>query len=187
MGPFWLIRTRTIFTPLIGPAFQLPCPPAAWFTRARWTSVGPTQGILTGPRWLCTSLAIRGPAPALLSTPAQGSSDPASASLPSGYPGSWGQEGEAAPPKSCPARELHTTRLVVADQTGWHLSGTGFQTCLGRTMFDSGSLLSQILIDPIPVYEKKMATHSSVLAWRIPGRGEPGGLPSTGSHRVGHD
>ena len=35
--------------------------------------------------------------------------------------------------------------------------------------------------------EKDMATHSSVLAWRIPGTGEPGGLPSMGSHRVGHD
>ena len=32
-----------------------------------------------------------------------------------------------------------------------------------------------------------MATHSSVLAWRIPGTGEPGGLPSMKSHRVGHD
>jgi len=32
-----------------------------------------------------------------------------------------------------------------------------------------------------------MATHSSVLAWRIPGKGEPGGLLSVGSHRVGHD
>jgi len=32
-----------------------------------------------------------------------------------------------------------------------------------------------------------MATHSSVLAWRIPGTVEPGGLPSLGSHRVGHD
>ena len=32
-----------------------------------------------------------------------------------------------------------------------------------------------------------MATHSSVVAWRIPGTGEPGGLPSTGLHRVGHD
>ena len=32
-----------------------------------------------------------------------------------------------------------------------------------------------------------MATHSSVLAWRIPGTGEPGGLPSTRSHRVGHE
>ena len=35
--------------------------------------------------------------------------------------------------------------------------------------------------------EKAMAAHSSVLAWRIPGTGEPGGLPSLGSHRVGHD
>ena len=35
--------------------------------------------------------------------------------------------------------------------------------------------------------EKEMATHSSVLAWRIPGMGEPGELPSMGSHRVGHD
>ena len=35
--------------------------------------------------------------------------------------------------------------------------------------------------------EKEMATHSSVLAWSIPGMGEPGGLPSMGSHRVGHD
>ena len=35
--------------------------------------------------------------------------------------------------------------------------------------------------------EKEMATHSSVLAWRIPGTGERGGLPSMGSHRVGHD
>ena len=35
--------------------------------------------------------------------------------------------------------------------------------------------------------EREMATHSSVLAWRIPGTGKPGGLPSMGSHRVGHD
>ena len=35
--------------------------------------------------------------------------------------------------------------------------------------------------------EKEVATHSSVLAWRIPGTAEPGGLPSMGSHRVGHD
>ena len=35
--------------------------------------------------------------------------------------------------------------------------------------------------------EKEMATHSSVLAWRIPGAGEPGGLPSMGLHRVGYD
>ena len=38
--------------------------------------------------------------------------------------------------------------------------------------------------DPL---EEEMAPHSSVLAWRIPGTGEPGGLPSMESHRVGHD
>ena len=37
------------------------------------------------------------------------------------------------------------------------------------------------------VIVREMATHSSVLAWRIPGMGEPGGLPSMRSHRVGHD
>ena len=35
--------------------------------------------------------------------------------------------------------------------------------------------------------EKEMATHSSILAWRIPGTEKPGGLPSMGLHRVGHD
>ena len=39
----------------------------------------------------------------------------------------------------------------------------------------------------LPKMEKEMATHSSVLAWRIPGTVEPGGLPSLGSHRVKHD
>ena len=40
---------------------------------------------------------------------------------------------------------------------------------------------------PFHALEKEMATHSSVLAWRIPGMGEPGGLLSMGSYRVGHD
>ena len=39
----------------------------------------------------------------------------------------------------------------------------------------------------LPWIGEGMATHSTVLAWRIPGMGEPGGLPSMGSHRVGHD
>ena len=47
-------------------------------------------------------------------------------------------------------------------------------------------VLYLVLSTPDPL-EKEMATHSSVLAWRIPGSGEPGGLPSVGSHRVGHD
>ena len=40
---------------------------------------------------------------------------------------------------------------------------------------------------PFHALEKEMATHPSVLAWRIPGTEEAGGLPSVGSHRVGHD
>ena len=43
------------------------------------------------------------------------------------------------------------------------------------------------LIQSRNALEKEMATHSSVLAWRIPGTAEPGGLPSMGMHRVGHD
>ena len=46
-----------------------------------------------------------------------------------------------------------------------------------------GLIIGQCMYIP----EKAMATHSSVLAWRIPGTGEPDGLPSMGSHRVGHD
>ena len=52
-------------------------------------------------------------------------------------------------------------------------------------------LLSSFSLSAIRVVssalEKEMATHSSVLAWRIPDTGEPGGLLSMGSHRVGHD
>ena len=44
-----------------------------------------------------------------------------------------------------------------------------------------------ILATASDAMEKEMATHSSVLAWRIPGTGEPDGLPSMGSHRVGHN
>ena len=40
---------------------------------------------------------------------------------------------------------------------------------------------------PFHALEKEMATHSGTLAWRIPGTGEPGGLPSLGLHRVGHN
>ena len=56
-----------------------------------------------------------------------------------------------------------------------------------------GVAKSQTRLSDIPftfhfhALEKEMATHSSVLAWRIPGTGEPGELPSMGSHRVGHD
>ena len=56
-----------------------------------------------------------------------------------------------------------------------------------------GVTMSQTRLNDFPftfhfrALEKEMATHSSVLFWRIPGMGEPGGLLSMGSHRVGHD
>ena len=58
---------------------------------------------------------------------------------------------------------------------------------------DHGIAKSQTRLSNFPftfhfhALEKEMATHSSVLAWRIPGTGEPGGLPSVGLHRVGQD
>ena len=48
-------------------------------------------------------------------------------------------------------------------------------------------MLEEIIVENIPKMEKEMAPYSSVLAWRIPGTGEPVGLPYMGSHRVGHD
>ena len=53
------------------------------------------------------------------------------------------------------------------------------QTFVGKVMSLLFNMLSRL--------EKEIATHSSVLAWRIPGTGEPGGLSSLGLHRVGHD
>ena len=55
------------------------------------------------------------------------------------------------------------------------------QSFVGKVMSLLFDMLSRL------VMEKEMATHSSVLAWRIPGTAEPGGLPSVGLHRVGHD
>ena len=56
--------------------------------------------------------------------------------------------------------------------------------CMGKDLYPFCSLLYNFHFRAL---EKEMATHSSVLAWRIPGTGEPGGLPSVGLHRVGHD
>ena len=57
-------------------------------------------------------------------------------------------------------------------------------SCL-RNRFISAIFLNSTYIDSL--WEKEMATHSCILAWRIPGTGEPGGLSSMGSHRVRHD
>ena len=69
---------------------------------------------------------------------------------------------------------------LVMDREAWHAAIHGVaksQTRLSDFTFTFH----------FPALEKEMATHSSVLAWRIPGMGEPGGLLSMESHRVGHD
>ena len=99
----------------------------------------------------------------------------------------------------CPCRQSHISTSVMAlDGEG---NGTSLQySCLENPM-DRGAWWAAVhgvarsrtrLSDFTFTFhfhasEKEIATHSSVLAWRIPGTGEPGGLPSMGSHRVGHD
>ena len=69
---------------------------------------------------------------------------------------------------------------TVKDREAWHTAVHG--------VAEIGTLLSDFTFTfHFHALEKEMETHSSVLAWRIPGTGEPGGLPSMGSHRVGHD
>ena len=66
-------------------------------------------------------------------------------------------------------------------------SGSCLQLCLLVAIGSWTQLSDSTFTFHFHAVEKEMATHSSVLAWRIPGMGEPGGLPSMGSHRVGHD
>ena len=71
----------------------------------------------------------------------------------------------------------------------WRIPGTGraswaavYGVAQGRTQLSNFNFAFHF-----NALEKEMATHSSVLAWRIPGMAETGGLPSMGSHRVGHN
>ena len=69
---------------------------------------------------------------------------------------------------------------LVMDREAWHAAVHGVTKSQTRLKDFAFTFHFHAL-------EKEMATHSSVLAWRIPGTGEPGGLPSMGSHRVRHD
>ena len=95
----------------------------------------------------------------------------------------------------------HPAYLTYTQSTSGEGNGTLLQhSCLENPM-DGGAWWAAVhgvakswtrLIDftftfHFPAMEKEMATHPSILAWRIPGTGETRGLPSMGSHRVGHD
>ena len=89
-------------------------------------------------------------------------------------------------PKDCPCGEGNGTPLQYSclenpmDGGAWWAAVHGVAT--SRTWLSNFTFTFHF-----HALEEEMATHSSVLAWRIPGTGEPGGLPSMGSHRVGHD
>ena len=75
---------------------------------------------------------------------------------------------------------LSELRELVMDREAWCAAIHG--VAKSRTRLSNFTLTFHF-----PALEKEMATHSSVLAWRIPGTEEPGGLLSMGLHKVGHD
>ena len=79
-------------------------------------------------------------------------------------------------------RQWHPTPVLLPGKSHGRRSLVGLQS-IGLEESDT----TERLHFHFHALEKEMATHSSVLAWRIPGTGEPGGLPSMGSHRVRHD
>ena len=92
----------------------------------------------------------------------------------------WTAAYQAPPPMGFSRQEYWSGVLVGINQDSFTDGSVGKEST--HNAGDPGSIHGWE--DPL---EKEMTTHSSVLAWRIPGMGEPGGLLSMGSHRVGHD
>ena len=83
-------------------------------------------------------------------------------------------------------RQWHTTPVLLPGNSHGRRSLVGGLQVHGIT--EGWTQLSNFTFTfHFHALEKEMATHSSILAWRIPGKAEPGGLPSIGSHRVRHD
>ena len=91
---------------------------------------------------------------------------------------------------------IRLSNIYVGEGNGTPLQYSCLENPMDRGAWSAavyGVTKSQTRLRDFPItfrfhgLEREMATHSSVLAWQIPGTGEPGGLPSMGSHRVGHD
>ena len=85
---------------------------------------------------------------------------------------------------------LLLTRMLIGEGNGNPLQYSYLENSVDRGAWWAavyGVTQSQTWLKWPHALEREMATHPSVLAWRIPGRGEPGGLPSMGSHRLRHD
>ena len=104
----------------------------------------------------------------------------------------WGHE-ESDTTERLP---FHFSVSCIGEGNGNPLQYSCLENSMGRGAWWAtvhGVAKSQTQLSDFPftfhfhALKKEMATHSSVLAWRIPGTGEPDGLPSMGSHRVGHD
>ena len=88
------------------------------------------------------------------------------------------------PTVSFQRRQWHPTPVLLP---GKSMDGGAWQAVVHGVAKSQTRLSDFTFTFNFHALEKEMATHSSVLAWRIPGTGQPGGLLSVGSHRVGHD
>ena len=86
-------------------------------------------------------------------------------------------------------KEMATHSSILAWRISWMEEPAGLQSvgCKELDMLKQLSMYALLLLFHFHALEREMATHSSTLAWRVLGMGEPGWLPSMGSHRVGHD